>query len=339
MHSSLSSTCSLLSPHSPSKPTVDLDPQRELQYTTNIEAVSTSVRDADAESISESNSEGLSEASTDGVPWRIRDDPIRLAAYRRARKSTIYPVDQGADRDPPLEVERQRSYTGCYIIPSSLADQKCQTFGVRGLLDELNSIMGTPHPLLPSLRFHLDQCISLDYDFGLAYSYLRPHWYSGFDTLATRIAEAGSNDAALRRDALDPSKKYITNPELPPRRVWDLYSNRVIPYYWWGEGLLYCLPVSHSWVAEGERSDVWTSINGCQWPVPVPEDSGLERVRIELLNYAESRDFPSWRRQPEYSWLDVLCLRQVGDERDDAQRLEEWTTDVPTIGHIYDSVR
>lgn len=36
-----------------------------------------------------------------------------------------------------------------------------------------------------------------------------------------------------------------------------------------------------------------------------------------------------------YSWLDVLCLRQVGEERDDEKRLEEWKTDVPTIGGIY----
>lgn len=200
----------------------------------NIDSVTKSVREAGTESISNSSFEGLSENSTDGAPWHIGKDPIQLAAYRRARRSTIYPDDQGADRDPPLKVERQRSYTGRYIIPLSLADQKCQTFDVQGLLDELNSIMGTTHPLSPSLKFHLDQCISLDYDFGLAYSYLRSHWDSDFDTLATRISEAESNDAALRRYSLDPSKNYITNPRLPPRRVWDLYSNRVIPYYWGG---------------------------------------------------------------------------------------------------------
>ncbi|RGA73443.1 hypothetical protein DPZ16_34415, partial [Klebsiella pneumoniae] len=37
----------------------------------------------------------------------------------------------------------------------------------------------------------------------------------------------------------------------------------------------------------------------------------------------------------EYVWLDVLCLRQKGGEEDEAQRLEEWKTDIPTIGHIY----
>lgn len=91
--------------------------------------------------------------------------------------------------------------------------------------------------------------------------------------------------------------------------------------------------MSHSWVAEDERSGIWTSINGNEWPVPVPDCSSLERVRIELLNYHRSAS-----REQEYSWLDVLCLRQAGEELDDAQRLEEWTTDVPTIGSFYRSM-
>lgn len=311
--SSPSSTPSLPLPlHGPSSESTSYhDLQCELPYA--VEAATESVDDADTQSISD--------ASTYYV--HIEDD-------FELREFTIYPDEQGADRDPPLEVEYQRSFTGPYAITSSLADQKCQAFGVQGLLDELNSIMGAAHPLSPSLEFHLNRCISLNYDFGMAYSYFRSAWYSEFDTLATRMEEAEFNDTALRRDALDPSKKYLINPQLPPRRVWDIYSNRVIPYYWWGGYLADCLPVSHSWVAEGERSDTWSPINGCQWPIPVPKDSSLERVRIELLNYASSVF-----RSQVYSWLDVLCLRQAGQESDDAQRLDEWMTDVPTIGYLY----
>lgn len=325
----------LLSPHSRRESPVGLDLQRELPDVINSGAVTESVRDVDIESISGSSPTSLSNTSTESPPWQIRSDPVRLAAHRRARRSTIYPDDQGADRDPPLEVELQRSYTGCYIIPSSLADQQCSTFGVQGLLNELNGIMGTSLPLSTSLEFHLSRCISLNYDFGLAYSYLRPHWYYDFDTLAARMDQAESDDAVVRRDALDPSKKYITDPYLSPRRVWDLYSNRVIPYYWWRGYLGFCLPVSHSWAAENERSAVWTSINANAWPVPAPNGLSLERVRIELLNYAASEGWPSWRNRPEYSWLDVLCLRQVGREEDHSLRIEEWMTDVPTIGSIY----
>lgn len=324
---------SLHLPHSPNSPSESTVDQYELPCTSNSEAVTEDVCDANVGGIFESGSWSLSEASTKAAPQDLGGHPIRPETYyRRGRVSTIYPDDQGAYRNPPLEVERQRSFTGPRVISSSLADRKCETFGVQGLLDELNDIMGTALPLWSSLKFHLTRCISLDYDFGLAYGYLRPHWDSEFDTLAARIDKAESDDAALRRNALDPSKKYITNPSLPPRRVWDLYSNRVIPYYWSGRNLYHCLPVSHSWVAEDQRSGIWTSINGCKWPVPIPKDSSLERVRIELLNYARS-----YALTREYSWLDVICLQQVGEEERDgsAQRLEEWMTDVPTIGHIY----
>ncbi len=55
---------------------------------------------------------------------------------------------------------------------------------------------------------------------------------------------------------------------LPPRRVWDLYSNRVVPFWiadellksWGFTGVLQ--PISHAWVDEKNRMDVWTPING-----------------------------------------------------------------------------
>lgn len=208
--------------------------------------------------------------------WGLVDRPPRIF--------TIYPDDQGASRDPPLEVPSQRAFTGPRAIPASLADIKCSDIGDKGVLDALNIIMGTSYPLSSPLRSHLHYCISEGYDFGLAYSYLRPQWDSDFATLTERMDEARSNDAALRRDTLDPSERYIVNPKLPPRRVWDLYSNRVVPYYWWGGNFFWLIPVSHAWVDENERSAIWTPINSRKWPVAVPNDSSLERVRIELLN-------------------------------------------------------
>ncbi len=38
----------------------------------------------------------------------------------------------------------------------------------------------------------------------------------------------------------------------------------------------------------------------------------------------------------EYTWLDVLCLRQEGGSREDL-RVEEWKLDVPTIGFVYEN--
>ncbi len=74
---------------------------------------------------------------------------------------------------------------------------------------------------------------------------------------------------------------------------------------------------------EKDRAVVWTPINRYEWPVPIPKDANLNLIRIEMLNLGL-----------EYTWLDVLCLRQVGGPREDL-RAEEWKLDVPTIGGVY----
>ncbi len=65
---------------------------------------------------------------------------------------------------------------------------------------------------------------------------------------------------------------------------------------------------------------VLTPFNGRRWPVPIPKDTDLDLIRIEMLNLGA-----------EYVWLDVLCLRQAGGEEEDA-RETEWKVDVPIIG-------
>ena len=125
---------------------------------------------------------------------------------------------------------------------------------------------------------------------------------------------------------------------IQPRRLWDLRSNKVIPY----EVALYCIrrslgrstpaserqvgywAISHSWVDVADRVPIKTSINGQQWPVPIPKGVNLERVRAEVRSYGVS-----------YCWLDLLCLRQPGRDEDEEKRLHEWKVDVPTIGNIY----
>ncbi|KAF7796041.1 hypothetical protein EIP86_007211 [Pleurotus ostreatoroseus] len=72
------------------------------------------------------------------------------------------------------------------------------------------------------------------------------------------------------------------------------------------------------------RVSVNTPINGGEWPVPIPNDLLLERLRVELLNY-----------NIEYVWLDVLCLRQEGRPEMEDVRMKEWEVDVPTIGSLY----
>ncbi|PBK58579.1 hypothetical protein ARMSODRAFT_1028151 [Armillaria solidipes] len=112
----------------------------------------------------------------------------------------------------------------------------------------------------------------------------------------------------MRRTALHGN--HIVQPQIYPRRVWDLYSNRVV--LTWSTGAEYSDAISHAWVDEKERMNVWTPINGRQWPVSIPKDTDFNLIRIEMLNMGL-----------EYVRLDVPCLRWRGGLREDL-RVEEW---------------
>lgn len=71
------------------------------------------------------------------------------------------------------------------------------------------------------------------------------------------------------------------------------------------------------------RINVQTPINAYKWPVPIPKDTSLELIRIEMLKLGA-----------EYAWFDEVCLRPQGAPREDL-RTDEWRLDVPTIGHVY----
>ncbi|KAK0460373.1 hypothetical protein IW261DRAFT_1614628 [Armillaria novae-zelandiae] len=226
-------------------------------------------------------------------------------------------------------VPLQRAYTGRKpVIPSSLADTSCATLGVQGLLDQLNTTLATSYSLdNPFLSSLLEYFISDNCDFGLAYSHLRQIWYTDdWSTVKDVLWKWRDEDDEERRKALVGNR--IVNSLLPPRRVWDLCSNRVVP--WWLmpiepelEDRLLPVPISHAWVDEKDRTAVWTPINGYEWPVPLPKDADLNLIRIEMLNLGH-----------EHTWLDVLCLRQEGGQTEDL-RTEEWKLDVPTIGNVY----
>ncbi|KAK0217934.1 hypothetical protein IW262DRAFT_1298520 [Armillaria fumosa] len=192
---------------------------------------------------------------------------------------------------------------------------------IKGVLDRLNATLGTSHTLArPSLLSLLEDCIEKKYDFGMAYARLRPVWYIKDDrTMKEELCKRENEDVERRRKALVGNR--IVDPSLPHRRVWDLFSNRVVPY-WIAKGVG-PQPISHAWVDDEDREDVWTAINGKEWPVPIPKDVDLRLLRIELVNLGV-----------EYAWLDVLCLRQKGGLREDL-RAEEWKQDVPTIGRAY----
>ncbi|KAK0431254.1 hypothetical protein EV421DRAFT_1928419 [Armillaria borealis] len=228
-------------------------------------------------------------------------------------KVTISAFSETGEAESSIKVLHQRSYTGRKpVMPSPLADTPCATLGIQGVLDQLNTTLGTSRTVdTPSVSSLLEDCIEKKYDLALH--------------MAVFEIE--------RREALVGNR--IVDSELRPRRVWDLYSNRVVPC--WINGR-WCPPISHAWVYEKDRVDVWTRINGEEWPVPIPKDASLNLIRTPVHDsasrYGPYRDAESWTGVH----MDVLCLGQKGGPREDL-RAEEWKLDVPTIGHVYHGIQ
>ncbi|KAK0458754.1 uncharacterized protein EV420DRAFT_330307 [Desarmillaria tabescens] len=288
--------------------------------------------------------------SGDRISWRQRAKSFCKRIQRKfiTPKVTISAFTETGQEESSIVVPLQRAYTGRKpVIPSRLADTPCATLGVQGLLDQLNITLRTSHTLIPSLSSLLEECIKNNYDFGMVYGRLRQVWYTrDWSTIRDTLREWEDADRRRRRNALGGNR--IVQPDLPPRRVWDLCSNRVVP--WWCTGIGFMSdelrPISHAWMNEKDRVDVQTPINGYEWPVPIPKDASLNLVRIEILNlrveqrrdYSKAKDHRQYYPATEYAWLDVLCLRQEGGPGED-MRAEEWKLDVPTIGAVYSQNR
>ncbi|GJE88545.1 hypothetical protein PsYK624_046280 [Phanerochaete sordida] len=242
---------------------------------------------------------------------------------------------------PDTPCPLQMRFEGTGAILNELANTLCSSLGVLGLLDNLNQVLGTKYQLSDKLSTLLSSYVNTETcDFGRAYGELRRGWFCDVDRLRERLRKSVAQDESMRMQAIDRAAGLIVKPRTPPRRVWDLYSNRVLPFW---VLLTTDIPrnlwaVSHSWVDGKELEFIRTRINGSGWTVPIPRGVDLDHVRIELLNLGA-----------EYVWLDVLCLRQqvqtshrdlLGWSEDawrdfEEKRQEEWKLDVPTIGHVF----
>ncbi|KAJ3556592.1 hypothetical protein NM688_g1947 [Phlebia brevispora] len=268
------------------------------------------------------------------------------------RKIVIYSDEElqgNAQLDVPIQVKHTTTEP---VISSSLASESCERLGVEGLLRNFNKLLDTSYSVeIPGLRRVLEQCIERYYDFGTVFGCLRTFWVNyGFDGrqvdtsrhilrsdftgLIELLDDKKQKDEEDRLKALDHQTNIIVNPAINPRRVWDLISNRVVPTFTVHEARLEydgggIWAVSHSWMAAERRCNVDTPINGHEWLVPLPDDTTLDRIRVELLNLGV-----------QYVWLDVLCLRQEDSQKPENKpaedkRKKEWELDVPTIGSIY----
>ncbi|KAK0453037.1 hypothetical protein EV421DRAFT_2030075 [Armillaria borealis] len=261
--------------------------------------------------------------------WTIREtdtgvtiqDGGRSAFWGLANYQSLPQVTLSAETsqaESTIAVPKQRSYTGRKsVIRSALANTPCINAGVHGVLERLNATLGTSYTLNATvLRSVLESFVAQNYDFGTVYTNIRPYWYDL--TTIRYISETWDRHREMRQHI--PANNMISGENIPPRRIWDLYANRVVPFW---VAFEYPRPISHAWVSDEERMNVWTPINGFEWSVPIPEDANLDLIRIEMLNL-----------RAEYVWLDVLCLRQENGWKEDLRK-EEWKVDVPTIGSIY----
>ncbi|EKM55960.1 uncharacterized protein PHACADRAFT_209466 [Phanerochaete carnosa HHB-10118-sp] len=252
-------------------------------------------------------------------------------------RSGLY-LEAGAPLDDTTSTGSCRSLA----IPDGLADIPSVVMTNASLLSTLNSVLGTEYQLdMPGLRDCLKYVLARTRDFGQAYGLLRPWWPDPtldtgqyFATVRRKMQDRKKELRKLRNNAIQGS--CITDSRLPPRRIWDLFSNRVLHLHALprspGKPIGYIPPevwcISHGWVDEKSRIEVITKVNGEEWRVPIPRATSLAHVRVELLNMGA-----------QYVWLDILCLRQVNNKPEwhmaEERRREEWKTDLPTIGCIY----
>ncbi|KZV63821.1 hypothetical protein PENSPDRAFT_589294, partial [Peniophora sp. CONT] len=282
--------------------------------------------------------------------WRNGSEQELLSEQKIVWEPTIHPpAFTLLSTTPQNLIIAQRQFQHCYCIPSDLADLQIKDPVV--LLAKLNYILGTRYSFqyTPALKYVMLECISRGYDLGMAYGMLRRWWFPHILSHILSHWKLLENKDRERREAAVVDG-LITDVRMPPRRVWDLYSNRVLPF--WAVGMLWrhesdiqidtirenIGAVSHAWMSPGQRIDKDTPINGHQWPVPIPQDIDLDNLRIELLNLPseERTKYEQYEKQTEYAWLDVLCLRQKGGPLEEQLLAKEWKIDVPTIGTIYE---
>jgi len=286
-------------------------------------------------------------------------------------------------------------YLGCTFegIGTGTALVKSETPCTHGN-SEIPDTLKSQLSLDSRLRHGLELMISKGHDLGTAYAWFRTGFKSrpsspgmhvggidhrfGLPDLTTSDHDNLLLDARhpkwhdWRQVTRDREGNQVVLASVPPRRLWDVVANRVIPYYWHdqaGKGVEFlsmesvkhdpegaikayikmhqitantCLgiwTVSHAWTRDMQPT--WTSVNKYEWPVPLPAGVELEDIRAELLGQAA-----------EYVWIDVLCLRQSCDEASIRTRpghaytpfdlqtkawmqQGEWMIDVPTIGNVY----
>lgn len=211
-----------------------------------------------------------------------------------------------------------------YELKKVLLDQLKQE-----LLDDLNKFTGRSHTMQDrDVKRAINWCIELGLDFGGAYGRLRKLWVADVFKKAREKIDDDRNEMERLRSSAFFSDKYgnrtLKHPyAMEPRRIWDLYSHRVIPSYFvpdrknvWA--------ITHSHRRGKDKYRELSPVNEHQWKVALPNGVTLDGIRSDLLALGA-----------EYCWLDVVCVRQRDDPKDLVVLDEEMAVDLPTMGNIY----
>ena len=179
---------------------------------------------------------------------------------------TIYSCPKSKQRR--LEVSLQRAFKGPrQVLSSDVASIPCSELGPGGLLERMNFYLDISYALNPTRNTLLNTCLRYAPDFGVPYSLLRPRWKLKPQSAIESIRTCHSNDAKARRNAFEGD--HVIKKNIRPRRVWDLWSNRVVPtwmVYTEGDedGYINALRSrgyfadSHAWLEEDQRQVVET---------------------------------------------------------------------------------
>ncbi len=103
-----------------------------------------------------------------------------LVQYAKFPEVTISTHTETGHAEEEMAVPLQQTYTGTKpVILAILANAPCTVFGLYGLLERLNTNLGTSLTLETlALSSLLEDCIVKNYDFSTAYGILCPAWYT-----------------------------------------------------------------------------------------------------------------------------------------------------------------
>lgn len=133
-------------------------------------------------------------------------------------------AEAGRD-ESSIAVPKQRSHTHKVpVITSALADTPCVDLSVVGVLEKLNTTLCTSYSLGSALSSVLNSFIEKESDLGTTYAYLRTYW----DDITTVECKLRTREEGRKRRQ---NAGKIVSGDMPPRPIWDLFANGVVPYW------------------------------------------------------------------------------------------------------------